>query len=66
VIHKAWFPAFAADIPYNVVQIELAEGPRLTAKMVGLNGRSIVVGEPVMVDFEDVDDELTLPIFHPA
>lgn len=63
VIHKAWFPAFAADIPYNVVQVELAEGPRLTAKIVGLNGRPIDVGDRVRVDFEDVDDELTLPVF---
>ena len=66
VIHKAWFPAFAADIPYNVVQVELAEGPRLTAKMVGLDGKPIKVGEPVVVDFEDVDDELTLPVFRPT
>jgi Predicted nucleic-acid-binding protein containing a Zn-ribbon len=27
IVHKAWFPAFRDDIPYNVVQIELDEGP---------------------------------------
>ncbi len=35
VVHKAWFPAFADEIPYNVVQVELDEGPRLTANVVG-------------------------------
>ena len=34
-MHKAWFPAFADDIPYNVVQVELEEGPRLTANLIG-------------------------------
>jgi uncharacterized OB-fold protein len=66
VVHKAWFPAFAEDVPYNVVQVELAEGPRLTAKMVGLRDRKIEVGQEVIVGFEDVDDELTMPCFRLA
>jgi uncharacterized OB-fold protein len=37
VVHKAWFPAFAEDIPYNVVQVELDEGPRLTANVIAPN-----------------------------
>ena len=27
VVHKEWFAAFAADLPYNVIQVELAEVP---------------------------------------
>ena len=34
-VHKAWFPAFAAETPYNVIQVELDEGPRLTSNLVG-------------------------------
>jgi uncharacterized OB-fold protein len=63
VVHKPWFPAFAGEIPYNVVQVELAEGPRLTANMVGLGGRRPVVGEAVRVVFDDIDDTLTMPRF---
>ena len=63
VVHKVWFPAFAGETPYNVVQVELEEGPRLTAKMVGLDGQPITVGQKVAIDFEDVDDALTLPCF---
>jgi uncharacterized OB-fold protein len=66
IVHKAWFPAFAAEVPYNVIQVELAEGPRLTAKMVDFNGGTIRVGDAVVVAFEDVDAELTLPVFRPA
>ena len=66
VIHKAWFPAFANEVPYNVVQVELDEGPRLTAKIVGIENNRIEVGQRVKADFEDVDDELTLLCFRPV
>jgi uncharacterized OB-fold protein len=49
VVHKAWFPAFAEDIPYNVVQVELDEGPRLTANV--LNVSSLTIGLPVEIVF---------------
>jgi uncharacterized OB-fold protein len=63
VVHKPWFAAFAADIPYNVVQVELEEGPRLTSNIVDAAGRRLEVGQAVRVVFDDVDDELTLPRF---
>jgi uncharacterized OB-fold protein len=62
VVHKAWFPAFAEDIPYNVVQVELEEGPRLTASVIGLPNERLEVGLPVVIDFDD----LTLPRFRPV
>jgi uncharacterized protein len=62
VVHKAWFPAFAEDIPYNVVQVELEEGPRLTTNVVGLANERLKVGLPGVIDFDDV----TLPRFRPA
>src|SRR6267143_1957319 len=65
VVHKAWFPAFAADIPYNVVQVELDEGPRLTANVVGLPNERLAIGLPVTIDFDDVTAELTMPRFRP-
>ncbi len=60
-VHKAWFPAFAAETPYNVIQVELEEGPRLTSNLLGADKPSI--GQRVEVVFEDVDAELTLPRF---
>ena len=61
MMHKPWFPAFAAEIPYNVVQVELDEGPRLTANVVGTSELS--VGQRVEVVFDDIDAELTMPRF---
>lgn len=66
VVHKVWFPAFEDDVPYNVVQVELDEGPRLTARMIDTENDAIEVGQKVEIAFQDVDDELTLPCFRPA
>lgn len=63
VVHRDWFPAFRADLPYNVVQVELDEGPRLTASVVGTADRPLAVGQRVRVVFDDVDETLTLPRF---
>jgi uncharacterized OB-fold protein len=59
-VHKAWFPAFADETPYNVVQVELDEGPRLTSRLVDAGDRPIAIGARVAVVFTDIDDDLTL------
>ena len=66
VVHKAWFPAFAADVPYNVVQVELDEGPRLTSCLTGLAGQTPVVGMRVEIDYGDEREGITLPRFRPV
>jgi uncharacterized OB-fold protein len=66
VVHKAWFPAFAGDVPSNVVQVELDEGPRLTASIVGAPNDRLAVGLPVVADFDDVTPDMTLLRFRPA
>lgn len=63
VVHKAWFPAFAAEVPYNVVQVELEEGPRLTANVVAIRNEQLKVGLPVAIEFDDATPELTMPRF---
>jgi uncharacterized OB-fold protein len=66
VFHKVYFPSFAGDVPYNVVQVELEEGPRLTANLVDAPNDEIRVGMPVEVVFDDVTPEVTLPRFRRA
>jgi acetyl-CoA acetyltransferase/uncharacterized OB-fold protein len=65
VIHKAWLPAFEADLPYNAVQVELEEGVRLTGNILGLSNDKLSVGLPVEVVFDDVTPTVTLPRFRP-
>jgi uncharacterized protein len=66
VFHKIYFPSFARDVPYNVVQVELDEGPRLTANLVDVANEQIRVGMSVEVVFDDVTPEITLPRFRRA
>ena len=66
IVHKEWFPAFAADLPYNVIQVELEEGPRLTANLVDAPPGGPTIGMAVEVVFDAVTAEVTLPRFRPA
>lgn len=65
VFHRNWFPEFAADVPYAAVQVELAEGLRLTSSLVGVPNDSIRIGMPVEVIFDDATAEITIPRFRP-
>jgi len=65
VVHQKWFPAFAADIPHNVAQVELEEGPRLTTSLVGIANAEIRVGLEVEVVFDAVTADVSLPRFRP-
>ena len=64
VNHYPQVPAF--DYPLPVGLIELEEGTRLVADLVGIEPAEVRVGMPVQVEFVAVDDELTLPMFRPV
>jgi len=66
IFYKVFFPAFADRIPYNVAMIELEEGPRLTTNVLECRNEDLYVGMPVVVCFERVNDEITLPQFRPV
>ena len=66
VVHKVWFPAFDEDIPYNVVQVELVEGPRLTANVVDVEADALTVGMTVEAVYDAVTSDFTLLRFRRA
>ena len=57
-------PALAADAPYAVAIIELEEGPRMTARVIGCDLDDVQVGMPVRAAYEDMDGT-TLVRFQP-
>ena len=63
VIHRAPLPAFASQVPYVVAMIELDEGPRMVANILGEDARSVAIGDRVEVMFEDRGDGDCLPQF---
>jgi len=64
VNHYPQVPAF--DYPLPIGLIELAEGTRLIADLVGSDPSAFRIGLPVVVEFIDHDPDLTLPAFHLA
>jgi uncharacterized OB-fold protein len=64
VAHRPTHPGFADLVPYAIAVVELEEGPKLTTNIVGIDPNDVVVGLPVQVTFEDVDD-VTLVYFRP-
>jgi uncharacterized OB-fold protein/acyl dehydratase len=63
VNHYPQVPAF--DYPLAVGLIELEEGTRLVANVIGVEPADIRVGMPVEVEWVDHDPELSLPAFRP-
>ncbi|MFH8258172.1 bifunctional MaoC family dehydratase N-terminal/OB-fold nucleic acid binding domain-containing protein [Streptomyces roseolus] len=61
VMHHPPFPAF--DPPYAVGLIELAEGVRMIANVVGVPYDEVRIGMPVRLEFRRFDEGLELPVF---
>ena len=66
IMARAPAPEFAARVPYVVVLIDLAEGPRVMANIVGPHALSTAVGDRVAVCFEDRSDGWKVPQFQRA
>ncbi len=64
VNHYPQVPAF--DYPLVVALVELEEGTRLVANVSGITPETVAIGMPVEAGFEDFDDDLSLPVFHPV
>jgi uncharacterized OB-fold protein len=65
VVHRDWYPALMVNGPYNVIQVELEEGPRLTANLVDAPPGGPDIGMAVEIVFDPVTPEITLPRFRP-
>ncbi len=63
VMHYPEVPPF--DYPNPIGLIELDEGVRLIAGLVGVKRDEIRIGQRVKVEFQTFDDGLTLPMFRP-
>jgi len=62
-VFRAPSKAFAAEVPYVIAVVELEEGPHLMTRLLTRDNKSVRIGQPVAVAFEDLDDEISLPVF---
>ena len=63
--HQAPHPAFAGQVPYAVVVVELEEGVRLVASLRELASADLELELPVEVDLEEVSEGILLPYARP-
>jgi uncharacterized OB-fold protein len=54
------------DYPNPIGLIELEEGVRLIAGLVGIEREQLQIGQRLQVEFQTFDDQLTLPLFRPV
>lgn len=66
VNHQAWFPG--QEVPYVIALVELVEqtGLRLTTNLVNCPVERTEIGMALQVVFENVTDEVALPLFAPT
>jgi uncharacterized protein len=62
-MHQLLHGAFKDEIPYNVITVELEEGPRITSNLVGAADSDIKVGLPVEAVFEELSEDVAVPKF---
>lgn len=62
ICHRPVLPAFEPFVPYNVIVVQLTEGPFMVSNLVD-SDQDPSVGMTVQVTFHKIDDELTLPQF---
>ncbi len=66
VAHHAFHPAFKDELPYTLVIVDLAEGPRALGRF-DPGARDVVrIGLPVTVSFPRTAEGIALPVFAPA
>lgn len=65
IVRRAVHPAFAGDVPFAVGLIELegTGGIRLPARVVDCPPEKVQIRMAVLVNFEALNDEVTLPAF---
>ena len=65
VVHRAPTPELQGEAPYVVALVDLEEGVRLMARIrdVEPGADTPRIGEPLVLDYDDVAHEVTLPTF---
>jgi uncharacterized protein len=66
IAHAPVLPSFAEKVPYNVIVVELEEGVRMIGNLLDLDNDAIEEGMQVTVDFEDIEEGVSLPVWRPA
>ena len=64
IFHRQYFPGI--PVPYNCITAELDEGPLFISNLVGVENKDIRFDMRIVVDFIDLEEGYTLPVFRLA
>ncbi len=65
VVHRAPLEELRPLAPYTLALVDLDEGVRLMSNITG-DPRHVRIGLPVTIQFVDVTEAVTLPVFRPS
>lgn len=63
-VHRPQRPEF--EVPYTVVIVELEEGWHMLSNLIDVAPDDIAIGMPLEVCFQEMTEEITLPVFRAA
>lgn len=63
IVHRAPSPEFRARLPYVVALVDLEEGPRMMANIVGTGALEVSIGDALELTFEERGEGHKLPQF---
>ena len=66
VLERAKGNPFEDDVPIAIILVRLEEGPVMMSNLIDYAPEQLAIDAAVTVDYEDVDDQVTLPVFRPA
>ena len=66
VTHQASHPAFADEVPYAIIVVEMEEGVRIVSRLRGLPLDELALDLPVVVEIEAHSEDYALPWFRPV
>jgi uncharacterized OB-fold protein len=58
-------PPFNDRLPYVAAVVDLEEGPRVMTNLVGCDPADLRIGQEVVVAYQELTDEITVPVFRP-
>lgn len=61
ILHYPQFPMF--NYPIVAILVDLAEGVRILSELHGVDPEEVAIGMPVEVRFEQVGDDVSVPVF---
>jgi uncharacterized protein len=64
IMHQVMNPGFASAVPYNVAQVDLDEGVRMTSNIVGIDNDALRIGMRLEAVFEG--ETVSIPKFRPV